>query len=470
MIEILNKIISYSKKNKIYDGASFEDLKHLELKIGYMLPKGYEELYRTTNGGRLFNSDLLEIDEIINLLNDPIYIEKDDIDVIPNNYVKKIITYKKRLPLFKEKEKIIFIDFEVDESGISGQIVLYDGKFKVISNNLMEFFDKMLDNIDEIYKSDIFKYFENNTFLNVENIDNTTLKLENSKINVEIFNPQNNVIEKEIQNKKITKEILKYIAESFEVISKIFNTRIKNKVIIFDQNINHSAYNYFEYEDVYNQNSFVVPNIQEFLVKVYNMDLNVLNRMDIKLGYFYQIDDKNNKRYINVNHRLEISINRNSIKLKYIFNVKEPYIYNTFINIYNSFNALKEINDYIFKDETFEKLDSKLIDDLYQLFTTELAKYQFDRIDETKINYHADILNLFQNIQECNWIDPLYAESIMEIEAKNVKELTQDELKRYFSSIIKRETLESGYIAVLIDKGIFEKLVYRLKELKESNI
>ena len=66
MIEILNKIISFSKKNKIYDGVSFEDLKHLELKTGYMLPKGFEELYRTTNGGKLFNAELLEMLDIIN--------------------------------------------------------------------------------------------------------------------------------------------------------------------------------------------------------------------------------------------------------------------------------------------------------------------------------------------------------------------------------------------------------------------
>ena len=57
----------------------------------------------------------------------------------------------------------------------------------------------------------------------------------------------------------------------------------------------------------------------------------------------------------------------------------------------------------------------------------------------------------------------------MEIESKNIMDLTKDELKKYFSSIIKREKLESGYIAILIDRGIFELLISKLKYYKENS-
>ena len=113
MIEIFNKIFSYSKKNKKYDGASLEEIKHIELKLGYTLPNGFSELYGITNGARIFNCELLEIVDIINLIKSEDYVENEKLNVVPEHYVKKAITYKGRLPLFKEKNKIIFIDFDV---------------------------------------------------------------------------------------------------------------------------------------------------------------------------------------------------------------------------------------------------------------------------------------------------------------------------------------------------------------------
>jgi len=473
MIEILNKIINFSKKNKIYSGVSLEDLKHIELKIGYSLPKGFDELYRTTNGGKLFNSELLEIIDIINLLNDTTSIEKEDLIIIPNNYVKKVITYKGRIPLFKEKDKLIFIDLDAGENGISGQIVLYyNNTYKVISNDLISFFDNLLNAIDEIYKTNLFKYLIDNniSFLKENIVNNSSIRLDNNKINVEIFNPQNSVFEKEISNKKLNKELFNLIAETFYKINTIFLSRIKNEIIIFDEHQNHSQYTYYEFEDVYNQNNFTLTSNLEYHRKLNSLNMDLLKNMDFKTGYFYQIDDKQNRRYINVNHRIEFLINRKSIKIKYVFNVKEPYIYNEIVKILEYINKLKDNNDVdVIRDDTFEKLDLRIINSVYDLFETEMVKYRFDVIDQSKIDYHSDILSLLTNIEECNWIDPNYALNIVEIESKNIMDLTKDELKKYFSSIIKREKLESGYIAILIDRGIFELLISKLKYYKENS-
>ena len=88
--------------------------------------------------------------------------------------------------------------------------------------------------------------------------------------------------------------------------------------------------------------------------------------MDFKAGYFYQIDDKQNRRYINVNHRIEFLINRKSIKIKYVFNVKEPYIYNEIVKILEYINKLKDNNDVdVIRDDTFEKLDLRIINSVY---------------------------------------------------------------------------------------------------------
>ena len=116
MIEVINKIIKYSRRNKTYPGATLDQIKHIEIKCGYSLPSGYSELYSTTNGGRLFNNELLEIDDVIELLNDNTYIEKEDMIVFPTDYVKKVITYKNRIPLFKKKNDVIFIDLYPDRS------------------------------------------------------------------------------------------------------------------------------------------------------------------------------------------------------------------------------------------------------------------------------------------------------------------------------------------------------------------
>ena len=472
MIEILKKIISFSKKNKTYVGASLDELKHLELKLGYILPKGYDDLYKTTNGGTLFNSELLEIMDVINLLNNSTEIEKEDLIVIPDNYVKKVITYKGRIPLFKEKDNYIFIDLDTGTKGINGQIVLfYNNTYKVIANNVIDFFDKLLDNIDEIYKTNLFKYLvENNiSFLNENDRDTSIIKLEKNKVNVEIFNPENNIFEKEIVNKKLSKELFTHILESFKRIENTFNSRLNEQIIIFDLDQNHNKYTYYEFEDLYNQNNYTITDANEYATKLNDLNLDILKRMDFKLGYSYQIDDKNNRRFISTVHRLEIYTNRNSIKIKYVFNIKEPYFYNEVLQLLNYINNLNDENTNVkLVDESFKNLDINLINQNIKLLLSDAVKYKFDGIDERKINYNILIRDLLRNIEECNWIDPIYAEKIMEVESKNIKDLTIEELKVYFSSIIRREKLESGYIAILIDRGIFESLLTRLKYYKDK--
>ena len=97
-----------------------------------------------------------------------------------------------------------------------------------------------------------------------------------------------------------------------------------------------------------------------------------------------------------------------------------------------------------------------------------MPKYNFDFVDESKINYNAHINELINNMLSCNWIDMSYGMDIEKIESKNISDLTLDELKKYFSAIIKREEIEKGYIAILIDRGIFDKLIFKLKEYKEN--
>lgn len=473
MIEIFNKIFSYSKKNKKYDGASLEEIKHIELKLGYTLPNGFSELYGITNGARIFNCELLEIVDIINLIKNGDYVENEKLNVIPEYYVKKAITYKGRLPLFKEKNKIIFIDFDADARGINGQIVLYyDDTFKVIANNLTDFFSNLLDNIDEVYKSDLFKYLisKNVTFLKENTSVEETVKLDNNKINVEIFSPDNNIFEKEIRGKKVTMPLLKLITQSFETIIQTFKSRIKNHIIIYDPELKHSEYNYFEYNDLYNQMNFSISDIDEYKVKLIAINPEMLKNMNFTIGYTYQIDDRRDRRYINVNHRLDVFIDKDKIHIKYLFNIKEPYIYDEIIKIIEYINNLPNLeSNIVFNDLSFDNLNINVINEVYDLFKTEMSKYRFDTIDKSKIDYHISIVNLLEHIKECNWIDNKYAENIIEIESKSVMELTKEELKKYFSAIIKREELESGYIAILIDRGIFDLLISKLKYYKENN-
>ena len=96
MIEVINKIIKYSRRNKTYPGATLDQIKHIEIKCGYSLPSGYSELYSTTNGGRLFNNELLEIDDVIELLNDnkQFYLPRvkgENLEVCPYKYGENLL-------------------------------------------------------------------------------------------------------------------------------------------------------------------------------------------------------------------------------------------------------------------------------------------------------------------------------------------------------------------------------------------
>ena len=470
MIEVINKIIKYSRRNKTYPGATLDQIKHIEIKCGYSLPSGYSELYSTTNGGRLFNNELLEIDDVIELLNDNTYIEKEDMIVFPTDYVKKVITYKNRIPLFKKKNDVIFIDLDPDTNGVTGQIVLYaNNTMRVLANSLKDFIIELSNNLDDIYKRDLFSYFitSNITFIKNDK-DADVIKLNNNKIGVKVLNLDNNVLSKEFINKKLDTNLFINILNSFIRITNTFNERVKNNIIIFDRSMNHTIYNYFYYTELYNKNNFTVTDINEYINKLKEINIDILANMDFKLGLIYQIDDKVNRSYVNANHRLDVLVSKSKITIKYVFNVKESYIYDEVNNLISYISNIEEAKVISNIDETFLKLDKNIILEAYNLFKTDMPKYNFDFVDESKINYNVHINELINNMLSCNWIDMSYGMDIERIESKNISDLTLDELKKYFSAIIKREEIEKGYIAILIDRGIFDKLIFKLKEYKEN--
>ena len=294
-----------------------------------------------------------------------------------------------------------------------------DSKYNA-GDSLKDFIIELSNNLDDIYKRDLFSYFitSNITFIKNDK-EADVIKLNNNKIGVKVLNLDNNVLSKEFINKKLDTNLFINILNSFIRITNTFNETVKNTIIIFDRSMNHTIYNYFYYTELYNKNNFTVTDINEYINKLKEINIDILANMDFKLGLIYQIDDKVNRSYVNANHRLDVLVSKSKITIKYVFNVKESYIYDEVNNLISYISNIEEAKVISNIDETFLKLDKNIILEAYNLFKTDMPKYNFDFVDESKINYNAHINELINNMLSCNWIDMSYGMDIEKIESKN---------------------------------------------------
>ena len=69
-------------------------------------------------------------------------------------------------------DDVIFIDLDPDTNGVTGQIVLYaNNTMRVLANSLKDFIIELSNNLDDIYKRDLFSYFITSNITFIKNRD-----------------------------------------------------------------------------------------------------------------------------------------------------------------------------------------------------------------------------------------------------------------------------------------------------------
>ena len=320
----------------------------IEYLTGYELPEEFKSFYRNDKNYNIKNITFMGIDEIINAI-----VSIDDLDleelkgikikVEPEKSIIKECYLKTRVPFISDNlGNYIGIDFEVDENGVSGQIINYgenENLMRVFAYTFKDFIDGVLvlENyngkpfITDYLLSTEFDKKSDNMILNKLNLPQK-VKIPEFEL-VENYNKETEKIYNRVVEFK--EEYLKDIFSYFQKV--IFDVKVDLNVLKY--HIENTEYKIINYDDYYNVS---VDNLYDFW-NIYNeYDKAEIKKFSFDLKIKIEENIGDNKKIIYTEF-LVINIEKETIYIKYKTKFNNKNFEKIYKDLCNYFDKIIEL-------------------------------------------------------------------------------------------------------------------------------